>query len=112
MRFSIVLAAPLIAAVTFIGQPASPKDSDGIAAAVADPARPEADRQRDANRKPAECLAFAGVKPGDRVAELMPGGGYFTRLFSKTVGAGGMSTRWCRRRRPTRRRTCRTSLRA
>ena len=76
MRFSIVLAAPLIAAVTFIGQPASPKDSDGIAAAVADPARPEADRQRDANRKPAECLAFAGVKPGDRVAELMPGGGY------------------------------------
>jgi predicted methyltransferase len=89
MRFSIVLAAPLIAAVAFIGQPASPKDSDGIAAAVADPARPEADRQRDANRKPAECLAFAGVKPGDRVAELMPGGGYFTRLFSKTVGAGG-----------------------
>jgi predicted methyltransferase len=89
MRFSIVLAAPLIAAVTFIGQPAWPKDSDGIAAAVADPARPEADRQRDANRKPAECLAFAGVKPGDRVAELMPGGGYFTRIFSKTVGAGG-----------------------
>ena len=89
MRFSIVLAAPLIAAVTFIGPPAWPKDADAIAAAVADPARPESDRQRDANRKPAECLAFAGVKPGDQVAELMPGGGYFTRLFSKTVGPGG-----------------------
>jgi predicted methyltransferase len=60
-----------------------------IAAAVADPARPAADRARDANRKPAECLAFAGIKPGDRVADLVPGNGYFTRLFSKAVGQKG-----------------------
>jgi predicted methyltransferase len=60
-----------------------------IAAAVADPARPAADRARDANRKPAECLTFAGVKPGQRVADLIPGGGYFTRLFSKAVGPNG-----------------------
>src|SRR6267142_3602462 len=62
---------------------------DNIAAAVADSSRPDADKTRDANRKPAETLAFAGVKPGDRVAELLPGGGYFTRLFSKIGGAGG-----------------------
>ncbi len=60
-----------------------------IAAAVADPARPEADRARDENRKPAECLGFAGVKAGDRVGELVPGGGYFTRLLSKAVGPKG-----------------------
>jgi len=60
-----------------------------IAAAVADPARPEADRQRDLNRKPAETLRFAGVAPGEQVGELLPGGGYFTRLLSKTVGAAG-----------------------
>ena len=60
-----------------------------IAAAVADSNRPEADRSRDANRKPAECLAFAGVKPGDRVADIIPGTGYFTRLFSKAVGPKG-----------------------
>jgi len=60
-----------------------------IAAAVADPARPEADRQRDLNRKPAETLQFAGVAPGGQVGELLPGGGYFTRLLSKTVGATG-----------------------
>jgi predicted methyltransferase len=65
------------------------KSPDAIAAALADPKRPDADKQRDANRKPAETLAFAGVKPGDRIAELFPGGGYFTRLFSKIVGAGG-----------------------
>lgn len=60
-----------------------------IAAAVADPNRPEADRARDANRKPADCLDFAAVKPGDRVADIVPGGGYFTRLFSKAVGPKG-----------------------
>jgi len=69
--------------------PAHAKGADAIAAAVADASRPDTDKQRDANRKPAETLAFAGVKPGDRVAELLPGAGYFTRLFSKVVGAGG-----------------------
>lgn len=60
-----------------------------ITRAVADPARPEADRARDAERKPAESLAFAGVHPGEKVAELLPGGGYFTRLFSLVVGPKG-----------------------
>jgi predicted methyltransferase len=60
-----------------------------IAAAVADPARPQADRDRDADRKPAECIAFAGLKPGQRVADLLPGGGYFTRIFSGVVGPKG-----------------------
>ena len=60
-----------------------------IAAAVADPARPQADRDRDADRKPAECIAFAGLKPGQRIADLIPGGGYFTRIFSGVVGPKG-----------------------
>ncbi len=60
-----------------------------IAAAVADSGRPDADKQRDANRKPAETLAFTGVKAGAQIAELIPGGGYFTRLFSKAVGGSG-----------------------
>lgn len=60
-----------------------------VTAAVSDTARPAADTQRDADRKPAALLAFAGVKPGDKVADVMPGGGYFTRLFSKVVGKDG-----------------------
>lgn len=63
--------------------------SKAIAAAVADPARPAADRARDAARKPAACLAFAGVHPGMTIAELFPGEGYFTRLFSRVVGPKG-----------------------
>jgi predicted methyltransferase len=60
-----------------------------ITAAVADPSRPAADRDRDAERKPAEMLAFAGVKPGMVVVDMLPGGGYFTRLFSDVVGPTG-----------------------
>jgi predicted methyltransferase len=60
-----------------------------ISAAVADKARPEADVKRDADRKPAEMLAYAGVKPGDKILELVPSGGYFTRIFAKAVGPKG-----------------------
>ncbi|MBS0388493.1 MAG: class I SAM-dependent methyltransferase [Proteobacteria bacterium] len=57
--------------------------------AVADKSRPAADTQRDAQRKPAETMAFAGIKPRSTVIELIPGGGYFTRLLSKAVGPKG-----------------------
>jgi predicted methyltransferase len=60
-----------------------------VKAAVDSSSRPEADRKRDENRKPAEVLAFAGVKPGDKVAELMPIGGYYTRLLCRVVGDDG-----------------------
>jgi len=60
-----------------------------IREAVADKARPATDTERDANRKPAETLAFAGVKPGDWVLELAPGRGYYTRMLSAVAGARG-----------------------
>ena len=60
-----------------------------VSTALASPDRPKTDSDRDAARHPAELIAFAGVKPGDRVADIMPGGGYFTRIFSKVVGAKG-----------------------
>ena len=55
----------------------------------ADPARPAADVARDTSRKPAEMVALATLKPGDQVLEMLPGGGYFTRIFSKVVGPTG-----------------------
>ena len=61
-----------------------------IQAAVADPARPDADKQRDADRKPAALIAFAGIKSGDHVGDVLAGGGYFTRIFSKVVGDKGV----------------------
>ncbi len=63
--------------------------SPHILAAVENPDRPDADREADARRKPAEMLAFAGIEPGMKVGDMISGGGYFTRLFSAAVGPEG-----------------------
>jgi predicted methyltransferase len=68
---------------------ASDARNSGIDVAVADPARPVSDTERDPNRKPAIVLAFSGVKQGDKVADYAAGGGYFTRLLAKIVGPDG-----------------------
>lgn len=60
-----------------------------VTQAVADTSRPKADTDRDALRLPAATIAFAGVKPGMKVAEAFPGGGYFTRPLSDVVGPTG-----------------------
>ncbi|MEJ0022013.1 MAG: hypothetical protein WDN76_00085 [Alphaproteobacteria bacterium] len=79
-----------LAACTTAGPAASGPDAKAaIAAALADPARPEVDKGRDAARKPAEMLEFAGISPGSKIAEYAPGGGYFTRIFAKAVGPTG-----------------------
>jgi predicted methyltransferase len=85
------LCALLISGVTLISgyAPAASSQTDAITSAVADPARPEADRSRDAARKPVESLQFSGVKSGDAVADFNAGTGYFTRLFSDVVGTRG-----------------------
>src|SRR5947209_17373528 len=60
-----------------------------LTAALGDKARPPADTSRDVARKPAELLAFAEVKPGQKVADFMMGGGYFTRILAAAVGPTG-----------------------
>ncbi|MDR2239811.1 MAG: hypothetical protein LBE33_05150 [Zoogloeaceae bacterium] len=88
MRTSrIILAAALAACLSAPGLAA--EIPAAVSAAVADSARPAEDTKRDADRKPAEILAFIDIKPGTRVAELIPGGGYFTRLFGMLVKPGG-----------------------
>lgn len=87
--FILVAACGLAVALTALPIPAGAAIPRVIAAAVADPARPEADRVRDKNRKPAQVLAFAGIKPGETVAELIPATGYYTRILSRIVGPKG-----------------------
>ncbi|WP_437978766.1 SAM-dependent methyltransferase [Sorangium sp. So ce295] len=59
--------------------------------AVVDAAdRADADRALDAGRKPAETLAFFGIQPGMKVAELAAGGGYSAELLARAVGPGGV----------------------
>lgn len=60
-----------------------------FAAAVASAERPDADKARDGDRHPGAVMAFAGIRPGQKVIELAPGGGYYTRLLSLAVGPNG-----------------------
>jgi len=89
MRNTVRFLAPLIAALLYAPVAASPKLADVIARAVADPTRPVDSKAADPLRKPAETLAFAGVRPGMTVGEFYPGGGYFTRMLSDVVGQSG-----------------------
>jgi len=60
-----------------------------VAAALAHSDRPSADAADDARRKPAEVLAFAGLQTGMDILELEAGGGYYTEILSRAVGANG-----------------------
>ena len=64
-------------------------EGGAVKAAVEDASRLETHRARDAGRKPQAVLGLAGVKAGDKVADLAAGSGYYTALLSRVVGEGG-----------------------
>jgi len=87
-RYAIALFSLLLAAA-----PLQAADiPDNISKAVAAPERSAKDRERDARDKPAELLAFAGVKPGMKVADVFGGGGYWSELLARAVGPTGSAT--------------------
>jgi predicted methyltransferase len=86
MAAAAVLALGVAAAGVSTAQAATPPN---VLAAMADKARPADEVARDAARKPGELLELAGVKTGDKVVDLIMGGGYFTRLLSVAVGPKG-----------------------
>jgi predicted methyltransferase len=86
----LVVAALLVAClrskpehVSTVGVPPA------IRAVVETADRSDADRALDAGRRPAETLAFFGIAPGMRVAELGAGGGYTAELLARVVGRSG-----------------------
>lgn len=85
-------APPAPAAPEPAAAPAPAPAADFIVAAVNDPTRLADARVRDPYRKPAEILAFSGIRPGDTIVEIAPGGGYYTALLSRVVGPEGTVT--------------------
>jgi predicted methyltransferase len=81
------LTATLAATPALAAKPAMTPAT--VTAALADPGRPAAETKLDDARKPAAMVAFAGIKPGSRVMDLIPGSGYFTHIFAKVVGDKG-----------------------
>jgi len=60
-----------------------------VEAALANEARPQADRDRDRNRMALETLNFFGLKDNMRVMELLPGGGWYTRILAPVLAENG-----------------------
>ena len=88
MRISIAVVftviAGLAAAPGFAGE-----IDDKVSAALAAEARPEADRVRDRNRRPLQTLKFFGLEDDMRVLELIPGGGWYTRVLAPVLAENG-----------------------
>lgn len=89
-RTSFALAAALVSVVAF-GVPATAQDQVPayVTAAVNDAGRSAEEKESDAVRQPADTVTYSTMKPGDIVADFLPGRGYYTRIFSKVVGAEG-----------------------
>lgn len=82
-----IIAVVLIA---IAGSALAANDIDAkLEAALAADARPQADRDRDRNRRPLETLKFFGVKDDMTVLELLPGGGWYTRILGPVLAQNG-----------------------
>lgn len=83
--FRLLAAAALLATVA----PAVAA-TDPVATALASEDRPAGERAADAGRKPAEMLALLDLRRGQRVLDVVAGGGYYTRLIAPVVAPGAV----------------------
>ena len=79
----------LLSCLLLIAIAAGAADPTPIEKSIASPERTAADRERDQRDKPAEVMAFAGVKPGMVIADIFAAGGYYTELLAGVVGPSG-----------------------
>jgi predicted methyltransferase len=85
VRILFTLGLLVAAALAHSADPIDAK----VEAALAAEARPQADRDRDRNRRPLETLNFFGLTDDMRVLELMPGGGWYTRVLGPVLAENG-----------------------
>jgi predicted methyltransferase len=80
----------LLSALVLAGIAHADAETDAkITAAMTAEARPQADRDRDENRLPLETLNFFGLEDDMRVLELLPGGGWYTRILGPVLAENG-----------------------
>ncbi len=89
-----ITIATSVALVLILGSSGSVRadshgSSDGLSSALADTSRSEADRNRDAGRRPADVIRFLGIKEGMSVIDMIAAGGYYTEVLSLAVGPEG-----------------------
>ena len=60
-----------------------------LEAAMQADVRSEAEVERDRNRNPVETLEFFGLRDDMKVVELLPGGGWYTKLLAPVMAENG-----------------------
>ena len=85
MRNLLALALLTLATVAYAANEIDTK----VEAALAAEARPEADVACDRNRRALETLNFFGLKDDMTVLELIPGGGWYTRVLAPVLAENG-----------------------
>jgi len=88
-RLCLLLASLAVTAAAPAAQPQAATPSAALNSAIANPDRSEANRGRDRYRNPQATLDFFGVRPGQTVVELFPGGGWYSEILAPYVLNGG-----------------------
>ena len=93
LNTSLIMAAALSCGVlslpTLAHQHGVHNLADSIKAAMQAEGRPDGDVKRDRNRKPVQTLEFFGLQPDMKVVELIPGGGWYTRILAPVLAEKG-----------------------
>ena len=89
----VLMIAALAGALAGLGAPALAQMDHSIAGALANPNRPAKDQALDAQRRPAEIMAFIRLHPGQTIVDVWPGA-YWDRLFADVVGSSGEVIAW------------------
>jgi len=84
VRFVSVLCLLFLSAFAYAGE-----IDAKVEAALAAEGRPTADAERDRNRRPLATLKFFGLQDDMRVLELLPGGGWYTRILAPVLADNG-----------------------
>jgi len=86
MPAAVLAPAVAVSLVATLTIPAAHADlQTAVTAAMQSPNRTEAEKARDENRLPLETLTFFGLKENMRVLELVPGGGWYTKILAPVL---------------------------
>ena len=82
-----LITAALILGLAFSVQADDHKKSteDLIKMAMQSDIRTDAEKERDRNRRPVQTLAFLGLEHDMKVVELLPGGGWYTKILAPVL---------------------------
>jgi len=89
MKSVIFILTLLIAGNTFAADSGFSSVEQALKKAMKSDLRTDKEIMRDRNRKPIETLKFFGLRSNMKVIELLPGGGWYTKLLAPVLSKDG-----------------------